>query len=273
MTAAERQARGRETQQRQAQAKRMRAECVDPSKLRAAKQYFTHLRVAYKLLRVFPHDEDTHDVAAKYMGSIAVPRQLEANFQLEDVADDRYGFDARYRMNRNMAVLARPVVAYTVERRRHDVAVVMHEVKGARYRMRSQSSTRRCPSKTRPGGRGRSGSRSVEPSKRARAQSQGLNMRPGEALALAKRGEAITVPEPPKATDAGVEIKSITENEFRAGIVVDLSETTDNKEGPSPLSQGQMRVFAVTHKWRVSPTRSARSRKSGRDCSSVAFQA
>ena len=64
MTAAERQARERKTQKRQAHAERMRAEGIDPSQLGVAKQHLRHLRVACQLLRVFAHDEDTHDVAA-----------------------------------------------------------------------------------------------------------------------------------------------------------------------------------------------------------------
>ena len=177
-----------------------------------------------------------------------VPSQLEASFPLEDVSDDRYGFAVRYWIKRNMPIPTRPVVPYAVERRRHEVVVIMHAAKGAQYRMRSQSPTRRYPCKTRPSGRGRSGSRSVEPSKRVRTQSQGLNVRLGEALALAKRGEAITVPEPPKATDASVEIVSITNHEVRAGIAVELNGATDNKDEPSPLRQGQMRAFSGTHK-------------------------
>ena len=72
-------------------------------------------------------------------------------------------------------------------------------------------------------------------------------MRLGEALALGKRGEAITVPEPPKATDAGIEIKTITNNELRAGIAVEPTGATDTKEGPAPFSQGQTRLFAAIH--------------------------
>ena len=124
------------------------------------------------------------------MGSIEVPSQLEPHFQLEDVTDDRYCCDVRYLIKWNMPITTRPIVPYTVEWRRHDVVVIRNEVKGARGRMRSQSPTRRCPSKTRPGGRRRSGRRSVEPSKRVRTQSQGLNVRLGEALALAKAGRS-----------------------------------------------------------------------------------
>ena len=85
--------------------------------------------------------------------------------------------------------------------------------------------------------------------KRVRAQSQGLQMRLGEALALAKRGEAITVPETPRATDSGIELKTITNHELHAGIAEhtghasasadrDLDATVhrlggDERQGPS----------------------------------------
>ena len=46
---------------------------------------------------------------------------------------------------------------------------------------------------------------------------------------MAKRGAAITEPEPPQATDAGIEIKTITNNELRVGIADELTGATDKK--------------------------------------------
>ena len=43
-------------------------------------------------------------------------------------------------------------------------------------------------------------------------------MRLGEAIVGATRAEAITVPAPPMATEAGIVINNFTNNELRAGI-------------------------------------------------------
>ena len=42
--------------------------------------------------------------------------------------------------------------------------------------------------------------------------------------------------------------QSITSNEFRAGIAVELTGATEKKAGPPERSQGEARVFATIHK-------------------------
>ena len=46
-------------------------------------------------------------------------------------------------------------------------------------------------------------------------------MRLGDAVAVAKKGGVVAVPVPAQATEAGVEINTITSSELRAGIAVE----------------------------------------------------
>ena len=62
-------------------------------RFKLGRQRLGHLRMASKFLRVFPRDESSTDVIARYMGSISVPEQLAGFFKLAYVIDTWYGFD------------------------------------------------------------------------------------------------------------------------------------------------------------------------------------
>ena len=48
------------------------------------------------MLRVCPHEEDTTDATAKYVGSISAAKQLKGNLNMEYVTGHRYGLDMDY---------------------------------------------------------------------------------------------------------------------------------------------------------------------------------